>query len=660
MTDVSIMAAEWSLGLLNDPATTRNWLAGLGVRDLERAAHDLRDLARRTRKPELLAKVASQLHVLLPRCPDAGMALTNLERFVAANPQPDRMLRLLAEQDRTTEGLVQLFSTSQHFSELMIRDPWLLDWLQGGAARRVREALIDDLWDELSAAGDEEAERLTIRRFRQREMLRIGHDDIVRGVPLEVTVLDLSNLADACVEAACRLARRAAEQRHGVPLGRDGAAARFVVLALGKLGGSELNYSSDIDLLFVYDDDGQTTGPKRVSNAEFFARMGSLLVRILADHTGLGQAYRVDLRLRPDGDQGALVRSLGATLGYYETSGRTWERQALIKCRPIAGDLALGHTFLTAIHPFVYRRYLGGAAISEIRALKRRIEQRTVSAGTAEVEVKTGRGGIRDVEFVVQFLQLLHGGQYTQVRHGNTLVAIAQLEQAGCLTREERSQMEDTYCFLRKVEHRLQIMFDRQTHQMPRDLEEQRTLAIRMGYPTVSRWEDRTDPARRFGHDYRTKTETNRRILNHLLHDAFRDESGASADPVVDLVLDPGPAPEQIAAVLGRYPFHDRMTAYQNLMALACENSPLRSQARCRHFLAAIAPRLLRAVANTPDPDLTLTNLAKVSASLGAKAILWELFSFNPPTLRLYVELCASSRILTEIEIRAADESDGR
>ena len=149
--------------------------------------------------------------------------------------------------------------------------------------------------------------------------------------------------------------------------------------------------------------------------------MGGEVVRLLADHTALGVAYRVDMRLRPEGDQGPLARSLAATLGYYETSGRTWERQALIKCRPIAGDLDLGRTFLEAITPFVYRRYLSGAEIGEIKAMKRRIEQRTVSAGTAEVEVKTGHGGIRDVEFVVQFLQLLHGGQYPEVRHANTL-----------------------------------------------------------------------------------------------------------------------------------------------------------------------------------------------------------------------------------------------
>src|SRR5262249_3033482 len=162
---------------------------------------------------------------------------------------------------------------------------------------------------------------------------------------------------------------------------------------------------------------------------------------------------------------------------------RTWERQALIKCRPVAGDLDLGRQFLAAIAPFVYRCYLSAGEIGEIKAMKRRIEARTKSAGADAFEGKTGRGRIRDVEFVVQFLQLLHGGTYPEVRHGNTLLALSRLEQAGCLTAEERGIMEDTYRFLRQVEHRLQTMFDRQTHEMPRGAEEQRTLAIRMGYP---------------------------------------------------------------------------------------------------------------------------------------------------------------------------------
>ena len=643
--------AEWFGTILTDPAATRLWLGGLGIRDVERGARDLRDLADRVVNPAAVSQLAFHLDALLPRCPDPGMALSNLERFISACPDPPASLRLLTQHPRTTEVLVQLFSTSQHFSEVMIGDPSLLDWLRAGPVRCDRAQLLDALQDAVNTSVGDDAAKLALRRFRRREMLRIGYDDIVRGAPLEVTTLDLSHLAEASVETACRLARERTEERFGTPVGRDGRPARFVVLALGKLGGQELNYSSDVDLVFLYNMEGQTTGPRAVSNAEFFARMGGEIVRILSDHTALGLAYRVDMRLRPEGDQGELARSLAATLGYYETSGRTWERQALIKCRPIAGDLALGRDFLEAITPFIYRRYLGAAEIGEIKAMKRRIEQRTVSAGTAAVEVKTGHGGIRDVEFVVQFLQLLHGGQYPDVRHQNTLTAMARLEQVGCLTQEERAIMEDTYRFLRKVEHRLQIMFDRQTHQMPRDLEEQRILAVRMGYPPASAWEDRTGPAQRFLSDYRSKTDLNRRILNHLLHDAFRDDDGSTSDPVIDLVLVPDPSPELIASVLAKYPFRDRQTAYENLMALAREDIRFLSQARCLHFLAAIAPRLLQAVSRVPDPDLALTNLEKVSASLGAKAILWELFSFNPPTLRLYVEICATSQFLSEILI---------
>ena len=643
--------AEWFESILNAPSATRLWLGGLGIRDVDRAIRDLRDLTERSRDPSITSKIAFHLDALLPRCPDPGMALSNLERFISACPDPRPSLALLADYPRTTEVLVQLFSTSQHFSEVMISDPSLLDWLRAGPVRCDRETMLTELQHAVSLSVGEDAEKLALRQFRRREMLRIGYDDIVRGAPLEVTTMDLSVLAEVSVETAYRLARVRAEERFGFPIGRDGRFAQFVILALGKLGGQELNYSSDIDLVFLYDTEGQTNGPRTVSNAEFFARMGGDVVRTLADHSALGLAYRVDMRLRPEGDHGELARSLAATLGYYETSGRNWERQALIKCRSIAGDLALGSDFMRAITPFVYRRYLSSAEIGEIKAMKRRIEQRTVSAGTAAVEVKTGHGGIRDVEFVVQFLQLLHGGQYPEVRHQNTLTAMTLLEQVGCLSQEERGIMEETYRFLRKVEHRLQTMFDRQTHQMPRDLEEQRILAVRMGYPPASPWEDRTGPAQRFLGDYRLKTDLNRRILNHLLHDAFRDDDGTTADPVIDLVLVPDPSAELIASVLAKYPFRDRQTAYQNLMALASENIRFLSQARCHHFLAAIAPRLLQAVCRASDPDLALTNLEKVSASLGAKAILWELFSFNPPTLRLYVELCATSQFLSEILI---------
>jgi glutamate-ammonia-ligase adenylyltransferase len=647
------MTAAWFVAYHDIPELIQPWLAGLGIRDPERGARDLADLTRRAGPHclDLVARIAVQLELVLPRCADPGMALANLERFVAALPEAAPTLGHLADNLRSTEILLQVFSASQYFSEALIHDPELLDWLRRRPERPDRSALIDDLWNSASRLATDREQALAIRRFRQRESLRIGYNDVVRGFPLELITQDLSDLADACAEVAVRLALLRAITRFGIPETLGGRRARFVVLGLGKLGGQELNYSSDIDLIFLYDEDGQTTGPKTVSNAEFFARVGSDVVRLLAEHTARGIAYRVDMRLRPDGEEGALARPLDATLGYYVTRGRTWERQALIKCRPVAGDLELGSAFCAEIQPFVYRRYLGAAEIAEIKVLKRRIEQRTLSQGTAEVEVKTGRGGIRDVEFVVQFLQLLHGGQYPEVRHATTLQAIARLEQVGCLSAEERHIMDDTYRFLRRVEHRLQIVFDRQTHQMPRDEEALRTLALRMGYAPLSAWEDRSGPANRFIADYRSKTELNRKILNHLLHDAFSGDSGAAVDPIVDVVLDPEPSGPFIEAVFATYPFRDRPTAYHNLMALAREDFPFLSQARCRHFLAAIAHRLLELVSRTPDPDMTLTNLEKVSASLGAKAILWELFSFNPPSLRLYVELCATSQFLSEILI---------
>ena len=412
------MKAEWFLNYHDIPDLLQNWLVGLGVRNPERAGRDVRDLIKKAGPGclNLIAKLAVQLDAVLPRCPDPGMALSNLERYVAAGPEHEPTLRKLVDNPRTTEILLQVFSTSQYLSDVLVREPALIDWLQAGAERRDREALIDDLWNSLSSARTGEDQSLAIRHFRIRETLRIGYNDIVRGSPMEVITLDLSSLADACAEVATRLARAWAESRFGIPRRADGGPARFVVLGMGKLGGAELNYSSDIDLIFLYDEDGRTDGPKVVANMEFFQRMGAEIVRLLAEHSALGLAYRVDMRLRPDGEQGALARSLDATLGYYVTRGRTWERQALIKCRPVAGDLDLGRTFLEAITPFVYRRYLGASEISEIKALKRRIEQRTVSAGSADFEVKTGHGGIRDVEFVVQFLQLLHGGEYPEVR----------------------------------------------------------------------------------------------------------------------------------------------------------------------------------------------------------------------------------------------------
>jgi len=652
-----------------------------GVRDPERGWSNLARLAEAVGLGTL-RELTAPLGRILPRCADADMALNNLERFLANPAGPPSLPALLESRGRLLETTLQLFSTSQYFSDLLIANPDYMDMLRVPLRRSPNpKELQDQLQADVDAAFEDSALLRAFRRFRQRQTLRIGTNDVIRDRPLEEITRDIARVADAALAVALGTALKIIGNRFGHPFTESGEPARCVILAFGKLGGEELNYSSDIDLMFVYDDEGATRGKRTgsIDNGEFFGRVVGEVVRLLSAHTDRGQAYRVDLRLRPEGQRGPLARSLASTLSYYDTLGRTWERQALIKVRPVAGDLELGERFLQAIEPFVYRKYLSFAEINEIKALKRRIEQKAARGGNDEREVKTGHGGIRDIEFTIQFLQLLNGGDLPEARQRNTLLAVQALEGVGCLTDQEYQILDSAYRFLRKVEHRLQLLFDLQTHQLPAQDEDLRKLALRMGYhaprvdtrrlkveprqaaplmaespqesnPQPQPAEVDLDPLAAFQRDYREKTQLNRKILDHLLHQTFQGED-AQAEPEADLILDTNPEPETIQAVLGRYPFRDPAAAYQNLALLGQESARFLSTRRCRHFLASIAPRLLRAVSETPDPDMALMNLEKVTASLGAKTVLWELFSFSPPSLQLYVDLCAWSQFLSEILI---------
>jgi glutamate-ammonia-ligase adenylyltransferase len=627
---------------LDDPAAAEPWLRSLGLVDTTRGHGDLVRIASGGMTLDLVAVVCDQLQRHLSSSADPDMAMNNLERFIGAARNPLAVGTLFERDPQALPILVQIFSTSQHLSDLLIADPESYDLLRLTEGRPyARRALVEELSAEVKALEHERAILRALRRFKHRETLRISYGDIVRGQGLATVTTQISFLADAILEAALLAAWRKLTVQRGIPRRQDGVRARFVVLGLGKLGGIELNYSSDIDLVFLYDEDGGAA-KSSFTNGEFFERLGREFVHLLTETKELGAAYRVDLRLRPDGKRGPMAVSLDSALDYYDLRGRTWERQALIKARPVAGDLELGFEFLDRLKPWIYRRYLSRADITGIKALKRRIEKRTQDAEADTRDVKTGHGGIRDVEFVIQFLQLLNGGDLPEVQTPNTLEAIAQLETVGCLTNLERRLLVENYSFLRKIEHRLQIMFDLQTHLLPEEPEELRKLALRMGYTD----EPKGAALAAFLEDYRGKTALNRRILDHLLHDAFGDDDTQAE---VDLVLDPDPPEEQIREVLGQYRFKNVPQAYRNLMSLAEEKIRFLSTRRCRHFLASIAPELLRTIAATPDPDSTLVNLDQVGASLGGKGVLWELFSFNPPSLSLYVQLCAFSPYLCSI-----------
>lgn len=724
--------------------------AGWPLRDPDRGRRNLAAIAGHL--GDGFADLLPPLTRWLPRSPDPDLALNNLERVLARPAGRAQLGSLVEGRGRTLDTLLRLLGTSQFFADVLAADPESLELLRGPAGTRARVPpppevgeLRAQLRAGVDAATDDAGVLRAFRRFRRRQVLRIGVNDVVRDRPLEEVTRDISRAAEAAVQVAVEHALNNLTARFGEPVTGDGSPSRLTVVAFGKLGGEELNYSSDVDLMFVHDADGDTRGRRSIACGDFYGRVVTEVIRLLSAHTPDGQAYRVDLRLRPEGKRGPLVRSLASTLSYYDAMGRTWERQALIKARPVAGDPGLGCEFLQAIEPFVYRKYFSFSEINEVKALKRTIERKARDAGGDDRDVKTGRGGIRDIEFAVQFLQLLNGGDLPAVRERNTLLAIRALAEAGCLTGQEAQILDETYRFLRKTEHRLQLLFDLQTHRLPADADELRRLALRMGYresrpaslrpggaavsshgwsaaepletnvneteapkgrpdrapvlepaapaglsisgstgpgvsplaidgrPSGAKTEGPSPQARRpeldeipteplltakpllvdpldaFLHDLHSKTDLNRVILDHLLHQTFQGGDEDPAAPEADLILDPNPDDAAVTAVLNRYGFRDVRGAYQNLAQLAQESVPFLSARRCRHFLASIAPRLLREVARTADPDQTLTNLEKVTASLGAKAVLWELFSFNPPSLRLYVDLCAGSQFLADI-----------
>ncbi|MFN9368249.1 MAG: bifunctional [glutamate--ammonia ligase]-adenylyl-L-tyrosine phosphorylase/[glutamate--ammonia-ligase] adenylyltransferase, partial [Planctomycetia bacterium] len=605
------------------------------------AAHRVRaSLAGLGLAGDLLDPLWLRIAGLLPELADPDRVLAAFERFLCGVRSPLATAALFDRDPAALDTLLRLFAASPFLAEIVIADPeaWERVRLDRGRPEKPA-ALAAALSAEVrmlgrGAAADGEAVLRALRRFKRRELLRIAYGDIVMGQRLETVVGQLSHVADCVVQAAVEAALARVGERRGVPREPGAERATLAVIALGKLGGAELNYSSDIDLVFVFSADGRVDGPKPCTNQEFFDRVVQEAVRLITEPTELGAAYRVDLRLRPHGSAGPAALPLEAMLQYYDRLGRTWERQAWVKARCVAGDAALGQRLLDELQPWIYRRWLSRADISGIKALKRRIERRSRDAGSESSDVKHGRGGIRDVEFTIQFLQLLSGGDTPQVRTGTTLEAIRRLAAAGGLTDQEREILERTYTLLRTTEHRLQILYDRQTHDLPTEEDEFARLAARMGYggDAAGRGRLRAELA--------DATALNRKILDHLLHDAFPADD--APEPEVDLVLDPEPAPDTVREVLGRHGFRDVAAAHRALVGLGEERVRFLSTRRCRHFLAAIAPRLLAAIGRTPDPDATLGNLAAVSDSLGGKGVLWELFSFHPPSLDLTVRLCSA------------------
>jgi glutamate-ammonia-ligase adenylyltransferase len=321
-----------------------------------------------------------------------------------------------------------------------------------------------------------------LRRFRRAEAVRLVFRDVNGLDEVTDTLAGTTDLYEVLIAHALRHAEAAARARHGTPRNAEGVPQALVVFALGKLGGGELNFSSDVDLVLAYPEGGATDGARPLDNAEFFTRVARDFVRLLAEATGDGIAARVDLRLRPFGDSGPVVASFAAMEQYYQREGRDWERYAWIKARPVAGDPAAGKRLLETLRPFIYRRYFDYTALAGLRDMKTLIDAEVARRDLAD-HLKLGAGGIREIEFVVQLQQLIRGGRDASLRARGLLPALEACAARGYVSQKRARSLREAYLFLRQLENRVQMFADRQTHTLPAEPMTRERIARGLGHP---------------------------------------------------------------------------------------------------------------------------------------------------------------------------------
>jgi glutamate-ammonia-ligase adenylyltransferase len=622
-------------------------LKRLGFADARAALANLHALTPDPVDADLLDPFLPRLLKEISEAPDPDMALNNLERL-AAQGERAALFRLLGSHPGAVHLIAKLGGTSQFLADTLRRRPTLLPWLLEPGT--MRQWLADELEGELDqsarAFDRPEARWNALRRFKYRQLLRIGCRDILGDADLTVTTEELSRLADVCLSAAWRWAEEELRRRYGLPRGEDGAPTGLAVIGMGKLGGDELNYSSDIDLVFVYGDDGETSGGSagRIPNGDFFARGARAIVEALESVTDEGYAFRVDLRLRPEGRMGGVILSLEGYRGYLADRAELWERQALIKARFCAGDAGVAARFFDLVRPFVFRPGVEPDIVAAVRGMKAQIDASLRAKGVQRRHVKLGVGGIREVEFLVQALQLLYSGDDPWLRERNSLRAIFRLTERGYLPQSLGRFLGEALVFLRTVEHRLQIVDEFQTHILPGEPAALARLARRLGStetPVAAR--------RGFEAEYRRVTRG--------VHQAFADFFAGSPGTPAEARESAPRIPTYTA--LKATGFADPDRARQNLR-LVLEGRPLVPYALpLRRALRAIFPVLLEALWQSPDPDEALNQFERFVAAAGPRTAYLELLAERPELLANLVKLCARGELLTQLLVTQPELLNG-
>jgi glutamate-ammonia-ligase adenylyltransferase len=641
-----------------DPAL----FAASGIQDMNQAIKNLELIRGRVGSGGFF-NLLPNLIAALKRTGDPDMALNSLERFLVELDPVSQFITETRSQPAVLTSLIVLFGASRFlavYSASTAAETFELLCHPAYLANPAHKELLDDRLAALikGTMADEDLFR-ALRRFRKQEMLRIGLRDLLGKADLTETVVELSNLAEVCLQAAYERIDTELRGRFGRPIVQkpDGAPlpAGFAVIGMGKLGGQELNFSSDIDLMYVYTADGETEGvpgpdgnlANRISNHQYFIKLAEKLSAAIGQNTDDGFVFRVDLRLRPEGQRGPLVQSLGGYEIYYESWGQTWERSALIKARFVAGDEAVGREFLTRITPFVYRKYIDFGAIVEIREMKQKINRDVELKGKTHRDVKLGYGGIREIEFLIQSLQLIYGGRDRGLREKNSLKALHTLAQKGLLTYQEVADLSKAYTFLRTVEHRLQILNDLQTQTLPAGEAELRALARRTGYLEPGQ---ETEMLLR---DYASHTLKVRGLYDNLLSQSSESSEEEPAQPDFAVLLGPELGEQEAVSVLLRYGFRDPSKAYRNIVLLREGQAFVHQTPRSRRLFNEMFPLLFEEIAGAPDPDMALNYLESYIASRGSWDAFHAFMRQDVRALKVLVSIFGNSEYFSRMLVRS-------
>lgn len=571
-------------------------------------------------------------------------------------PDAVTLVNRVEEQQELSRQIARVWACSDYAANLCIENADLLlelvdsDELHQPSVSGLRESLQSALQGLASTEADQtddawmSALKRRLRRFQKAQMLRLIWRDVTQQSSVRETAADVSHLAEACLDVTLDLLHQRLVKKLGEPVGAySGQPQRLVVLGMGKLGAGELNLSSDIDLIFAYPEQGETESG--TSCQQFFLKLGQQLIDALDAVTAEGFVFRVDMRLRPYGSEGVLVCSFDAMENYYQLQGRDWERYAMIKARTVAGDFDAGQELLNRLRPFSYRRYLDFSAIESLRSMKLQINKQVRRKGMHE-DIKLGAGGIREVEFIVQALQMVHGGRDKQLQQVSLYKAMDMIAEGDYLPEETIQQLRNAYNFLRDLEHKLQAFANKQTQSLPSDADEQKRVAVAMAFPDVrnASWDMLMDVLSQH-------REIVRQHFENVIHLDDEDDDASRHDVDVTALSGfwQGEKDSGVAeSLLGKLGFEDPSASVDVLLEFKESRLYKTLPNESRQRFARFMPLMLATLAQEKTPSLGLSRVMILVSAVARRTAYLVLLSENPNAMRQFVQLCTASPFVAE------------